>query len=208
MENSQPTTKGALGPQCISPKSNRTVSEREMVIELERLAISYPRTDMDQHKWAALFATFYEDCRHLTLNQIQDGCRRYRQEPSNRFFPTPGQFLAACRSPFETRGPAKASYRAADDPTVTRTPEEIEALLSRTRARYPTKDADLVARSAKQVRDNWEVPSPEAQAALKREILARPKLGPWTDDEREKSPVLQRMRRGESLIAAHGDYRG
>lgn len=82
-------------PPCSS------LTKREMVTELERLAITYPRTDMDPRKWMLLFETFWADIRHLTLNSLRDGCRRYRTNAANRFFPSPGQLLEACRDPFD-----------------------------------------------------------------------------------------------------------
>jgi len=85
------------------------VSARELTIELERLAIAFPRTDMDSKKWMILFQTFYEDLKHKTLGQIQDGCRRYRQNADNRFFPTPGQLLEACKNPFDM-GPERTYH--------------------------------------------------------------------------------------------------
>ncbi len=57
---------------------------------------------MDPRKWAILFQTFIEDLAHKTLDEIRDGCRRYRTNPENRFFPSPGQLLEACRNPFDS----------------------------------------------------------------------------------------------------------
>lgn len=88
-------TKELKAPPSSLQKS-RAATDRELVIELERLATIFPRTDMDARKWSVLFETFSEDFQGKTLEQIRHACQQWRQNPDNRFFPTPGQLLAGC----------------------------------------------------------------------------------------------------------------
>jgi hypothetical protein len=83
------------------PPPNSLLTLRDMVMELERLAIHFPRTDMDSAKWKVLFLTFHEDCKHLSFARLREACRRYRQNPDNRFFPTPGQLLGTLKTGFD-----------------------------------------------------------------------------------------------------------
>lgn len=48
-------------------------------------------------------ATYCDDLAHLTDGQISYGCARYRRDPANRFFPAPGQLLAACKNQYEDK---------------------------------------------------------------------------------------------------------
>ena len=94
-------TKALSAPRSSLQVSNPATA-RDLTIELERLAIHFPRTDMDARKWQLLFETFRLDFQGMTLAEIQNGCRRYRKNPENRFFPTPGQLLAACANPYDS----------------------------------------------------------------------------------------------------------
>lgn len=101
------------------------LDKRTMVTELERLAVHFPRTDMDERKWGFLYDAFWEDCRLLTTSQFRNICRAYRQNPANRFFPTPGQLLDAAHSPMDDVYivPEHEKYKALPAPEISE--EEI-----------------------------------------------------------------------------------
>lgn len=160
----------------------KEATARDIVVELERLAILFPRTDMDARKWQALFETFFEDMRGMSIEQIRDGCRRYRKNPANRFFPSPGQLLEACKSPFDVSGPKRHYDPLPELPPIGEcvTPEKMRA--------------DLQAAGIGE-------PGKKSLAAIKEEILARPKL-PYV----ETPPEVKRARAEalERLLQARG----
>lgn len=84
-----------------SDSPHGSITPNELRIELERLGTHFPRTDMNPAKWVMLAQDFWEDCRHLSLPHLRDLCRAYRQDPDNRFFPTPGQLLNASHRPWD-----------------------------------------------------------------------------------------------------------
>ncbi len=151
---------------------------------------------MDARKWRELLLTYVEDLTGRPLPAIQMACRRWRQNPENRFFPTSGQLIELCTPAFADkpksydgrpcsdgtkqpwggacqcdacmkRTPRENFWHASnadhardraeredwdywleqrlgfnpkrheDGPEIQRTPEEIEALLTKTRAKYP-----------------------------------------------------------------------
>jgi len=125
---------------------------------------------MDARKWQVLFMTFVEDLSRFTIDEIRDGCRRYRQSGESKWFPTPGQLMAACRDPFEV--PPRRYPDAPNSPPVKddRSPEGVTRLIEGTRAKYGAKPHDPVA-------------------AVKTEILARPPLV-MTDELQERERAL------------------
>lgn len=115
MDDHQPTTEEPK-VQHSSLQEWKAATPRDIVIELERLAIHYPRPDMDTRKWAVLFETFNADLQGRSLEEIRLGCQRYRQNHENRFFPTPGQLLAACKNQYgDSPGARRPFFRASDD---------------------------------------------------------------------------------------------
>lgn len=81
--------------------------------------------------------TLCEDLGHLTDAELDDGCRRYRQNPENRWFPSPGHLLQACRNPYELGKPRR--YAAMENLPPPRSPEEARALIEATRRRHGWK---------------------------------------------------------------------
>lgn len=111
---------------------SKPASAREVIAELERLAIHFPRTDMDSRKWQLLFETFREDMADLSIEQIREGCLQYRNDPDNRFFPTPGQLKEACKGRFEHK--EQTFFRAPKIEPIPR--EEAAAIIEKRRAQY------------------------------------------------------------------------
>lgn len=159
-ENRQDSTP----PSQVAPYSSRTarIHNRDFLMEMERLSISHPRmgaAQMDQKAWRVLFQVLWEDLQHLDLTQLRAGIGRYRRNPENRFFPTSGQLLEACKSPFDTASPAHSKPAFKDDlPPVTHLKDAI-AMIEAARAKYkfPRASKDEIER-------------------LKEEILARPPI--------------------------------
>ena len=170
-ENYPRTTRELSAPQC----SSRKLSAGEMVAELERLAMVYPRADMDSRKWSILFLTFFEDLGRLTLENLRDGCSRYRRNPSNRFFPSPGQLLDACRDPYDDPPARRYAPLAALGRRLT--PDEAAAAIERVRATT-----------------GYDVSVERANVRRKAEILARPPLE-MTPELRDREQKLARERR-------------
>ena len=154
----------------------KQATARDIVMELERLAVAFPRADMDARKWSVLFETFFEDLQGLSIEAIRGGCRRYRRNPENRFFPSPGQLLEACKNPFDVSGPPRRY-----DPLPELPP--IGECVSPERMRDDIAKAGLGDRKERSL------------VALKDEILARPRL-PYVetpeDVKRARAEALQR----------------
>lgn len=83
-----------LSRENSSPNSPEKLAA--ILVELERLAIHYPRTDMDRAKWRELFRTFAGDLARFSVNDVRYGCTHWRQS-GERFFPTPGQLIETIR---------------------------------------------------------------------------------------------------------------
>lgn len=166
-------TKEPLGPH-FSLQISTPVTARELVTELERLAIAYPRADMDARKWKVLFETFYEDMKHKSLPEIREGCSRYRRSAENRFFPTPGQLLEACKNPLDAK---PRRYEPLDDLPPAMTERDATALIDKIQRKY-----------------GYTSGTEKSASSIKEEILARP-LPVMTPElqEREKALARERM---------------
>jgi len=160
-------TKEPKGPHSFLQKWS-PATPRELVMELERLATHYPRTDMDARKWALMFESFLEDFKGKSLEEIRYGCRRYRQKADNRFFPTPGQLLEACKNPFDTK---ERKYAELDDLPPAMPEQDARALIERIGRKYNVRDPNKVD-----------------LVAVKEEILARPPVPfvPMTPERRNE----------------------
>ena len=163
---------------------------RDIVTELERLALvpAFYRPDMDARKWAALFQTYYEDLKGVSVEQLRDGCRRWRNNPDNTKFPTPGQLKEVCRNPFETPKGRRYDPLPDDLPPIGQcvTPERMRSDLAQ-------HGLTLEATQQKSI------------ALLKEEILARPRA-PYRE-----TPEDVKRARTESLarrLAMAGEHYG
>lgn len=174
-EDFPPTTKAVSAP--LSGSKSAKMTDRDFLTEMERLAVAYPRTDMDPRKWRILWQTYWDDLSHLTLAQLRDGCARYRRNSENRFFPSPGQLLEAARNPFESRGASKAAFKDDLPPAVA--DEVAKAMIAR---------AEALGGFAKKATGE------KSTAELKAEILARRPLVMTSEMvELEKALYRERM---------------
>ncbi len=117
--------------------------------------------------------TLCEDLKHKSLAEIQYGCKRYRTTPGNKWFPTPGALLEACKNPYEEKPRRYADLPPLTDPMPeSRAKEVIEA--SRKKFGYSTAEKSTMS--------------------LKEEILARPAFEMTPELEaREKALAKERM---------------
>lgn len=80
-------------------------------------------TDQERKVW---LKALLEDLAHLSDAQLAYGCARYRRDPENRFFPSPGQLLAACKSPFDfPRGKIYAQLEELPPPMDSERAEQV-----------------------------------------------------------------------------------
>ena len=77
----------------------------------------------------------------MTLEQVRYGCNRYRKNPENKFFPTPGQLLEASKNPFDNDPPYRRHMPYRDDLPPAMPPEIARALAKTTREKYNFLDA-------------------------------------------------------------------
>lgn len=100
--------------------------------------------------------TLCQDLAHKSLAEIQYGAHRYRTaSPPNKWFPTPGAWLEACKNPYDER-----PRKYADLPPL---PEPM-----------PESRAKQVIESAR--RKFGYTAGEKATDSIKEEILARPPI--------------------------------
>lgn len=132
-KDSQPTTK-ALKPQSNSSPNSMPATPQETLEVLERLAIHYPRSDMNPQKWKLLFRSFLEILNGKTLTELRSGAHRYLRNAENKFFPTPGQLLDAMKNPFETHHARRYSELEPLPPPLSK--HDAMKVIEETRAKY------------------------------------------------------------------------
>lgn len=153
----------SLRPQSLPSLPPTPATPQEIIVELSRLSVVMAhQSAMTKEDQALRFAALCEDLKGKTVDEIRDGCRRYRRNPKNRFFPTPGELLEACRNPFAS--PPGRGYGP--------TPEHPEPL--------PREVAAAIVEKRRQESGHWWRGAGEelSIAALKEEILARPPVQP------------------------------
>lgn len=128
---------------------------------------------MTPGKWKVLFATYYDDLKLLSFEELQYGCIRYRKDADNKFFPTPGQLLEACKNPYDSR---PRNYAPLDDLPPAMSEQDAKALIDKISSKY-------------RLTHNVE------SIGLKEEILARPPIPyvPMTKSRRDE--LLSRLKR-------------
>lgn len=95
-------TPAVRNPQDVgAAKPKRVTATAEQIMQqLLGLEVLFPSQQLDRQQQNLKYRIFYEDLRHLTAEEMAEACRRYRQNPNNKFFPTPGQILAALRGEY------------------------------------------------------------------------------------------------------------
>jgi hypothetical protein len=72
----------------------------QIIARIQALELFFPKSVMKDPEKRLWFATYCEDLKLKSDAEIAYACLRYRQDPTSRFFPTPGQLLELCTSPF------------------------------------------------------------------------------------------------------------
>lgn len=91
MEENPPPTKTSPLELYLQPKGEDW--RRTVGAILSKLALHYWRADFTPEQAKMLLADFYDDLGKFTPAEIQTACARWRRNPENRFFPTPGGLL-------------------------------------------------------------------------------------------------------------------
>lgn len=100
---------GLPSPRCLA-------TDQEIIVELSRLSVQMAHQGNPNKQDIALkLAAMCDDLRGKTLEEIRDGCRRYRKNPANNFFPAPGQLLEAMKNPYADPPAARRPFYRADD---------------------------------------------------------------------------------------------
>lgn len=176
-----------LAQQQTSLQNSRPATERELIIELEKLAVIFHRADMTQGKWRLLFLTFIEDFRGKTLAEIQFGCERYRKNKGNDFFPTPGKLLDACQNPYTDPVPRRYSQPTPFGDTIP--VHRAQAVIDATRQKYNLALLDPLQRH-------------------KDEVLARPPLPYVERTPEQREAIMEVCKRMEQSIRDKDERRG
>jgi hypothetical protein len=69
--------------------------DEAILVLLAKLALVYWRPDFSPAQAKELYAQYLDDLRDLPFSEIVDAVEKYRRNPENKFFPTPGQLRGA-----------------------------------------------------------------------------------------------------------------
>ncbi len=150
-----------------SLQNSTRATPQEIMVEIARLEIHCPvfspMTPESRREW---IVTLCQDLAHKSLVELQYGARRYRTDPENKWFPTPGAWLGACKSPLEDK---PRRYAPLEDLPPPMKAEEAQKLIERVAKKY-----------------NYKRPGEMDMEKLKEDILARPPIPyiPMTTERR------------------------
>lgn len=99
------------------PSQQSIATDQDIIVELSRLSIQMAHWGNPTKEEVALrLVAMCDDLRGHTLEEIRTGCRKYRQNPANKFFPgSPGQLLEAMKNPYADPPAARRPFYKADD---------------------------------------------------------------------------------------------
>lgn len=83
----------AVVPYKAKP-AKQTISREQMVRHLLSLDVIFPSQHLSPDQMTLRFQIFFDDLRGLSESELGMACERYRRDPENKFFPTPGALLA------------------------------------------------------------------------------------------------------------------
>lgn len=187
MDNdANPHTNRPNGSPANSLQSSTRATPQEIMIEIARLEIHCPvfspMTPESRREW---IVTLCQDLAYKSLAELQYGARRYRTTAGNKWFPTPGAWLEACKNPFDM--PAGKTYAKLEELPP---PMDVDR-------------AEQVIRST--YRKHQYFPHGEGVSlSLKEEILARPlpAVVPMTPER--KRELLENLDRRLETIGHNG----
>lgn len=108
MAQSRQLTKTSQQELSSPPKSSTKTTE--VAASLARLALHYWRPDFTPAQAKLLLADFLHDLQGYPPKDVEYACAAYRQNPENRFYPTPGQLLEILKRYDPPR--SRPTYRA------------------------------------------------------------------------------------------------
>ena len=81
-----------------TPRPKDTITREHLTAHILAMGVIYPaRNAMTEEELILRYQIFYDDLRSLSEGELASACERYRKNPDNRFFPTPGQLLRLAR---------------------------------------------------------------------------------------------------------------
>jgi hypothetical protein len=92
----EPERKLSLVPYT-APPPKKTITREQMVKHLLTLDVIFPSQHLSADQMTLRFHTFYADLKGLSDDELAYACERYRKDPGNKFFPTPGMLLALAK---------------------------------------------------------------------------------------------------------------
>lgn len=92
-ENNLPTNSPSMLPATTALKSSPAEQVRK-VVALTKLRSHFYQPGQTEAQIRGVIDDMLGDLDHLTAYQVEDACTRYRRDPLNKFFPTPGQLMA------------------------------------------------------------------------------------------------------------------
>lgn len=110
------------------PAQRSHVQDDRKTAALLKLSSHYWRPDATPTQAAEVIEDFMEDLSHLTPDDVERACMRYRMNQENRFFPTPGQLLGALKSSFDLPKSRLPAFRPYQDPERRATKSVAEIL--------------------------------------------------------------------------------
>lgn len=93
----EPERKLSLVPYK-APPPKITITRQDLARHLTGLGVIFPaRNSMGEAELTLRLQIFWEDLKGLSETELAYACERYRKNPENHFFPTPGQLLALAK---------------------------------------------------------------------------------------------------------------
>lgn len=73
--------------------------DEAILLLLAKLAVVYWRPDFTASQAKELYSQYLDDLRDFAFQDIADSIEKYRRDPENKFYPTPGQLRGAIAKP-------------------------------------------------------------------------------------------------------------
>lgn len=81
---------------CVTRYGTPTVTQKELAIILGRLAAHFPSRNLSAKQAEYVVADWFSDVKHFPAATLEAACTKWRRDPENKWFPTPGQLIALC----------------------------------------------------------------------------------------------------------------
>lgn len=84
-------------PAKRAPERTTPATAEQIIRAMAVLDVVFPSSAMTIEERSLRYRIFCADLAHLSEQQVLTACKRYRTNPENKFFPTPGMLLALAR---------------------------------------------------------------------------------------------------------------